>query len=433
MLEIDDIRKKLTVRVNDGTGVLVSPLDKDILYVFTCRHVVLDEGKNILPLDKITISYDELNSEQEHVFTIQSIEVSEQENNDIAVLVVKRDIDVPHLYISSDRIKCYHIGFPKSRKDAENKIGNILVLHIAHFDSNSDIDIVEYQYDVEIKENEIKGMSGGGIFNKDGKLVGIHTQSAMHDKQEMLGKGGMIPIGLYFQLIKENKMSLVFEFDLQNFREMVTWIFDYGNQVAIKRKISQFYSDIAFYKEIVQKWSPEKIMDVLRVNGKIDPYVRIESLDKKYWNAFTLFVVSIISFLDLNEADGERAIMMIYENFHFCYNDKEIDVYEVREKIDSKLLVGKKRGAYLVVGGLNNPNCLIGCYAPPESIVPNIMKARIIEQGDISQSREIFLDETMIINNHIFERVLEKCADDEQIQKVTIEHFRQDLKRIIKL
>ena len=432
MLGIDDIKQKLTVRVNDGTGVLVSPLDKDILYVFTCRHVVLDEGKNILPLDKITISYDEL-SKQTHTFTIQSIEVSEQENNDIAVLVVKRDIDVPHLYISSDRIKCYHIGFPKSRKDAEDKIGNTLVLHIAHIDSNSETDIVEYQYDVNNKENEIKGMSGGGIFNQDGKLVGIHTQSAMHDKQEMLGKGGMIPIRLYFQLIKENKMSPVFEFDLQNFREMVTWIFDYGNQVAIKRKISQFYSDIAFYKEIVQKWSPEKIMDVLRVNGKIDPSVRIESLDKKYWHAFTLFVVSIISFLDLNEADGERAIMMIYENFHFCYNDKEIDVYEVREKIDSKLLVGKKRGAYLVVGGLNNPNCLIGCYAPPESIVPNIMKARIIEQGDISQSREIFLDETMIINNHIFERVLEKCADDKQIQKVTIEHFRQDLKRIITL
>ena len=55
MLEIDDIKQKLTVRVNDGTGVLVSPLDKDILYVFTCRHVVLDEGKNILPLDKIII------------------------------------------------------------------------------------------------------------------------------------------------------------------------------------------------------------------------------------------------------------------------------------------------------------------------------------------------------------------------------------------
>lgn len=103
MLGIDDIKQKLTVRVNDGTGVLVSPLDKDILYVFTCRHVVLDEGKNILPLDKISISYDESNSKQAHIFTIQSIAVSEQGDCDIAVLVVKRDIDVPHLYIPQIR------------------------------------------------------------------------------------------------------------------------------------------------------------------------------------------------------------------------------------------------------------------------------------------------------------------------------------------
>lgn len=433
MLGIDDIKQKLTVRVNEGTGVLVSPLDKGILYVFTCKHVISDKEKNILPLDKISVSYDELNSKQTHVFTIQSVEVSEQEDNDVAVLVVKRDIELPHLYISSDRTECYHIGFPKNRRDAENKIGNILVMHIAHFDGNSEMEIVEYQYDVQNTGKEIKGMSGGGIFNKDGKLVGIHTQSAMHDEQEMLGKSGMIPVGLYFLLIKESKMSPVFEFDLQNFKEMVTWIFDYGNQIAIKRKLSQFFSDIAVYKEIVQKWSPEKILDILKEKGKIDPYVRLESLDKKYWHAFTLFVVSIISFLDLNETDSESAIMTIYENFHFCYNDKEIDVYKVREEMDGKFLVGKKRGAYFVVGGLNNPNCLIGCYAFPESSVPNIMKARIIEKGDISQSRDVFLDETMIINNHIFERVLEKCADNEQIQKVTIKHFREVLRKIVKL
>ena len=433
MLGIDDIKQKLTVRVNEGTGVIVSPLDKDILYVFTCKHVISDKEKNMLPIDKISISYDEANIQYAHAFSLLNIVVSGKCEDDVAVLVVKRDIEIPHLYISSDRIGCFHVGFSKNRKDAENKIGNILVMHIAHFDGNSEMEIVEYQYDIQNTDKEIKGMSGGGIFNKDCKLVGIHTQSAMHDEQEMLGKSGMIPVELYFLLIKENKMSPVFEFDLRNFREMVTWIFDYGNQVAIKRKVSQFFSDIAVYKEIVQKWSPEKIMDILKKKGKIAPSVRLESLDKKYWHAFTLFVVSIISFLDLSEEDSECAIMTIYENFHFCYSDKEIDVYKVREEMDGNLLVGKKRGAYLVVGGLNNPNCLIGCYTQPESIVPNIMKARIIEKGDISQSRDVFLDETMIINNHIFERVLEKCADDEQIQKVTIEHFRKVLRKIIQL
>ncbi len=429
MLGIDDIKQKLTVRVNDGTGVLVSPLDKDILYVFTCRHVVLDEGKNILPLDKIIIRYDELRK-QTHVFTIQSIEVSEQENNDIAVLVVKRDINVPHLYISSDRIKCYHIGFPKSRKDAENKIGNILVLHIAHFDSNSDIDIVEYQYDVGNKENEIKGMSGGGIFNQDGKLVGIHTQSAMHDKQEMLGKGGMLPVSLFLQLIAEKKLPPVLKFDLNHFGKMVGWVFDFSRERFVDDRTAQFASDLDQYKAIVEQWSPIRIFDVLKKEGKISKETQLESLDQRYWQAFTLFIVGVIALLDLNEPDCEKAIVSLYEKFHYCYSNEELDVYEVREKLEPKLVVGKIKGAYLVVGGLNE-TVFYGSFAPPKAQVPDLRKAEIICENDISRSRSNVFSQMTIINNNIFEVAVKDCANT--INPVTIAHYRDKLKQIIEV
>ena len=429
MLEIDDIKQKLTVRVNDGTGVLVSPLDKDILYVFTCRHVVLDEGKNILPLDKIIIRYDELRK-QTHVFTIQSIEVSEQENNDIAVLVVKRDINVPHLYISSDRIKCYHIGFPKTRKDAEKKIGNILVLHIAHFDSNSDIDIVEYQYDVENKENEIKGMSGGGIFNQDGKLVGIHTQSAMHDKQEMLGKGGMLPVSLFLQLIAEKKLPPVLKFDLSHFGKMVGWVFDFSREHFVDDRTTQFASDLDQYKAIVEQWSPIRIFDVLKKEGKISRETQLESLDQRYWQAFTLFIVGVIALLDLNELDCEKAIVSLYEKFHYCYSNEELDVYEVREKLEPKLVVGKIKGAYLVVGGLNE-TVFYGSFAPPKAQVPDLRKAEVICENDISRSRSNVFSQMTIINNNIFEVAVKDCAN--AIKTVTIAHYRDKLKQIIEV
>ena len=430
MLGIDDIKQKLTVRVNDGTGVLVSPLDKDILYVFTCRHVVLDEGKNILPIDNISISYDEANSKQAHVFTIQSVEVSEQVDNDIAVLVVKRDIDIPHLYISSDRIGCFHIGFPKSRKNAEDKIGNTLVLHIAHFDSNSETDIVEYQYDVNNKENEIKGMSGGGIFNKDCKLVGIHTQSAMHDKQEMLGKCGMIPISLFLQLIAEKKLPPVLKFDLSYFGKMVGWVFDFSCERFVDDRTAQFTSDLDQYKAIVEQWSPIRIFDVLIKNGKINEGTKLEGLDQRYWQAFTLFIVGVIALLDLNEPDGEKAIVSLYEKFHYCYSNEELDVYDVREKLEAKLVVGKIKGAYLVVGGLNK-TVFYGNYAAPKAQVPDLRKAEIIEENDISRSRSNVFNQMTIINNNIFETAVKDCANT--IKEVTIEHYRNKLKEIIEV
>ena len=430
MLGIDDIKQKLTVRVNDGTGVLVSPLDKDILYVFTCRHVVLDEGKNILPIDNISISYDEANSKQAHVFTIQSVEVSEQVDNDIAVLVVKRDIDIPHLYISSDRIGCFHIGFPKSRKNAEDKIENTLVLHIAHFDSNSETDIVEYQYDVNNKENEIKGMSGGGIFNKDCKLVGIHTQSAMHDKQEMLGKCGMIPISLFLQLIAEKKLPPVLKFDLSYFGKMVGWVFDFSCERFVDDRTAQFTSDLDQYKAIVEQWSPIRIFDVLIKKGKINEGTKLEGLDQRYWQAFTLFIVGVIALLDLNEPDGEKAIVSLYEKFHYCYSNEELDVYDVREKLEAKLVVGKIKGAYLVVGGLNK-TVFYGNYAAPKAQVPDLRKAEIIEENDISRSRSNVFNQMTIINNNIFETAVKDCANT--IKEVTIEHYRNKLKEIIEV
>ena len=430
MLGIDDIKQKVTVRVNDGTGVLVSPFDKEVLYVFTCKHVVLNEEKNILPVGNISVNYDEWNSKRTHNFTVQSVIVSNQEDNDVAVLVVKRDIDVPHVYISSERTGCFHIGFPKNRKDAEDKIGNILVLHIAHFDSNSDINIVEYQYDVGNKENEIKGMSGGGIFNQDGKLVGIHTQSAMHDKQEMLGKGGMLPVSLFLQLITEKELSPVLKFDLSHFGKMVGWVFDFSRERFVDDRTAQFASDLDLYKVIVEQWSPIRIFDVLKKEGKINKETKLESLDQRYWQAFTLFIVGVIALLDLNEPDGEKAIVSLYEKFHYCYSNEELDVYDVREKLEAKLVVGKIKGAFLVVGGLNK-TVFYGNYAAPKAQVPDLRKAEIIEENDISRSRSNVFNQMTIINNNIFETAVKDCANT--IKEVTIEHYRNKLKEIIEV
>lgn len=430
MLGIDDIRQKLTVRVNDGTGVLVSPLDKNVLYVFTCKHVVLDGEKNILPIGNISVNYDEWNSKQMHIFTVQSVIVSDQEDNDVAVLVVKRDMVVPHLYISSERMGCFHVGFPKNRKDAEDKVCNILVLHIVHFDSDSEKEIVEYQYDVQNNDKEIKGMSGGGIFNKDGKLVGIHTQSSMHDKDEMLGKSAMLPVALYLQLIAERKLPPVHKYDLQQFGEMVKWIFDFSRECFVDERTAQFASDLDPYKSIVENWSPIRIFEILIKNGKINEGTKPESLEQRYWQAFTLFIVGVIALLDLKESDGEKVIISLYEKFHYCYSDEELDVYDVRDNLEAKLVVGKIKGAYLVVGGLNK-TVFYGNYAPPKAKVPDLSKAEIVKENDISRSRSTIFKQMTIINNNIFEAAVRDCANT--IEDVTIKHYREKLKEIIKV
>lgn len=155
-------------------------------------------------------------------------------------------------------------------------------------------------------------------------------------------------------------------------------------------------------------------------------------MNQDYWKAFTLFVVGIIAFLGLDENDGEKVIVNLYGNFHYCYSKEMLDVYDVREKLDAKLIVGKFTGAYLIVGGLNK-TVFYGSYVPPEVKVPYINKAERISENDISRSRSNVFNKMTILNNNIFESAVEDCANNQNIDKVSIEHYREKLKEIIKV
>ena len=430
---IDQIKAYWLVRVNDGTGIIVSPLDDSILYIFTCTHVIKDKSNELISKENISVRYDEHTSKNDHTFEIIDV-VTDNDQKDVAILVVKRDLDdIPHLYLSSEKQECYHIGFPENRKKIEGNFQESLVLQISIFDGNHEDELVEYEYQKTPTDKELKGMSGGGIFNKSGEMVGIHTQSSMPDEKELLGKSVMIPIALYLKLIKQNDLSPVLEYDLQRFGDMVSWIFNFDGEKVLEDSTAQFSAEIDVYKEVVQEWSPLQIFDVLVKNGKMDSNVKIESLNQAYWQAFTLFVVAIIAFLDLKESDGEKAILFIFDKFHYCYfkSDEEIDVWKVKDELPPEAVIGMHKKAFLVVGGLKK-SLLRGSIKPSTAIVPDIRNGEVISDNDISRSRsrkQIF-DRMTIINNNIFEKVVEFCA--EMNDEVSIKLYRDKLVEMIK-
>lgn len=72
-----------------------------------------------------------------------------------------------------------------------------------------------------------------------------------------------------------------------------------------------------------------------------------------------------------------------------------------------------------------------GNYAPPKAKVPDLSKAEIIKENDISRSRSTIFKQMTIINNNIFEAAVRDCANT--IEDVTIKHYREKLKEIIKV
>lgn len=425
-MDKDYIKNHLTVRVNDATGVLVSPCDKELLYVFTCKHVINKK-------DDLKVRYDSQEGQEERFFEVCNVVTVEDEKSDMAIIIVKKNgLNVAHLYPSSDRRNCYHIGFPSCRVEEQDKFQNCRVSYISHFDSGDESRLIEYEYEKALTHNEIVGMSGGGIFNDKGCLVGIHTQLPVKPEKEMHGKGVMIPISHYFELISSKNLSPVYKYDLCKFGEMIHWVFDFKEQIFVCQKSKQFLSDIVPYKKVVSNLSPKKVIDILKNRGKISPNTQIESLHDGYWKAFTLFLVGILSFLDCEDSIDEDIIIKLYEKFHYCYSEEEIDTYKVRETLNEKHLLGKEQGAYLIVGGLKQ-TVFNGCFLRPTTVVPDISKAHMIDNYDISYGKEYWLNPVTIVNNIIFEKAVEKCADKEDLDSVSINEYREQLKKVFNL
>lgn len=425
-MDKDYIKKHLTVRVNNATGVIVSPCDKELLYVFTCKHV-LESTKDPV------VKYDSQEGQEEHCFEVCNVEMLEDENSDVAIIVIKRKgLDLEHLYPSSDRTKCYHIGFPSCRVEEQDKFQNSRVSYINDFDSDDESGLIEYEYNQAPRNEEMKGMSGGGIFNDKGCLVGIHTQSSIKDSKEMLGKAVMIPISHYLKLIVSKNLPPVYKYDLKQFGAMVKMVFDFTDQSVLFNKVTDFLDDIHPYKNTISKWSPEGIIKILIKNGKIIEGTKLEELNDGYWKAFTLFLVGLISYLGLSEQEGEEVVLKLYENFHYCYSDKEMDIYKVETDLNPAHLIGKNSNAILVVGGLKK-TIFTGCYIHPRSKVPDISVAKVIDEHDISIGMGPLMRKTFIINNLIFENAVEKCADEENVSRVTINEYRELLKKVFNI
>ena len=425
-MDKDYIKNHLTVRVNDATGVIVSPCDTDLLYVFTCKHVINTKKD-------LKVKYDTQEGLKGQSFEVCKVVFSEDENSDVAIIIVRRNgLDVGHLYPSSERINCYHFGFPSCRVEARDKLQNGRINYISHFDSVDESRLIEYEYEKALTHNEMKGMSGGGIFNDKGCLVGIHTQLPVKPEKEMQGKGVMIPISHYIELISTLSIPPVYKYDLTQFGLMVNMVFDFTDQSVLFKRVTDFLDEIYPYKNIISRWSPERIINVLIKNGKIIEGTKLEELNDGYWKAFTLFLVGLISYLGLTEKEGEKVVLRLYEDFHYCYSDKKMDIYKVETELNPAHLIGKNSNAILVVGGLNN-TIFTGCYIHPKNKVPDISIAKVIDEHDIAIGREHLMRNTVIVNNIIFEKAVEKCADNEDLDSVSINDYREQLKKVFNI
>lgn len=395
-----DELKKLTVRIGSkdgGSGVLMKPLQSDVLYILTAWHCLEEiEGEDY----QFFFAEGQYQNEAIHIR-----KVYHDETTDAAIIEIDRFQDTRFVGFADKpemhQTECYHTGFPHCRADEDSEreygmrvIDNVLQDHKG---------LVEYTYSKIPQKHELTGMSGGGVFDDCFHLLGIHKQSAVKDDKEQLGAALYIPCRCYHQLIVKEGLSPIYEFDLSTFRPFKDVIFKFNNQGA-ERDLETLLGETASMQIGLMNKSPKELFEGFQEQRKCTEKVMAYSLSKDDWARFGEFLLAtkILRPDKVNDYD----VKQIGLYFQYVYSSKDFDMFDVRKSLDLKKM-GKYMGAecVYVIGGVTSKTVAYDVIQGEK--VPDLSVANGNEDFDIADGGQGFMNNLTFVNCHLFRDVME--------------------------
>lgn len=399
-MSYQDEIKSVTVRVSNGSGVIVQPLEDNCFYILTAYHVV--EGK---ALDQITLDFESSSFLDGKTVKIQGMYVNEKQ--DAAILKIERkEGKIASFYPTAtnrkDDTTYWHAGYPNNQNNPG--IASCCKLHDFYVWLGSyDNDFEEYKYPYHLLKAELEGMSGGGIFDNHHHLIGVHKSLAAKEETEQLGKNVMIPWNCFEQLIVKNGLSHVARFNLSTFEAFKDEIFSFEGNLGAKKKLEVLLLSLAQYRTEILGISPLKYYDEFQKSRKVKEYTHAPDLKKEDWVKFGEFIVAMKAIWGLDVINN---LNEVFPKFQYVQSANDFDIFEVTQKLDPSLLgIVSDTNVVFVVGGIQNK----GYHQDVKSKnIPDIAVGLKPGQGfDIARTGRAALNAFTFVNAHFFKEAME--------------------------
>lgn len=409
-MSIVDDYKLFTLRVADGSGILVKTTNPDKWYVLTAWHCIELLGKDI----PLTFAPDiDIDAE------FQIRDVFHDDAGYAAIIVVDK---IEHDFVQASfaekpnypEVKCCHTGFPectkteKGREFRSHGINKILDDHGS---------LVRYQYSPQPLNKELKGMSGGAIIDYDFQIYGLHEASEELDEDEMLGYGCYIPVSRYTALIRDKNLDPIAvpesPFDLSCFKDFESDIFSFSQFHGIEVDLEDLLSRLAYELSKIMQLSPRELYNAFQNARAGCTPVPCKNLIKEHWISFGEFVLVASIMLEVDLKDG---VDKLYSKYQFVQSDKDFDLAYVRKELNP-ILVGKvSADTKIVIGGIRSSGY---DYDVMSSNIPDVANARETEELDIATTGRGGLSRLTFINSRLFwdalkenSKAIKGCHDD---------------------
>ncbi|MGY3945247.1 ABC-three component system protein [Aeromonas tecta] len=305
----DDLIISYAVKVNNGSGVLVSTLSLDFTYVLTAHHVINDPDTPII-VSRNGIELTIIGTPYHHpVHDCSIIKVEYQ--NSISQHIWRGE------QAAGSRIS--YVGFPRSNIGSDRP-------HKIYIGTSNDKanQLIVCNLENSPGQESIQGMSGGGVYciqQGHPHLWGVETRMDDEDPEARYGRIRCCSIECFDQIIEENHLTQMTPFYMQGFSNFKNDIFSFNaakpkNIVLLREKLNEqaawlIEKNMPAPYDLMMRYKRELLL------GNKEPDSTI--LERDLWVAYLEFSV-ICSILDGVDVIDMNYLSSLDRRFRFMYS-----------------------------------------------------------------------------------------------------------------
>jgi hypothetical protein len=414
--------RALTVKVNNGSGCLFQPFTTDYSYVLTARHIIKD-----LSIDAIKIEQ-QIGKEPVILELIEPPYYDESDNarDGAAIIKIKKNDTEEILPVYNKELKydASHIyklcGYPlKRRNDDDSYRSNEVELKEEKLNN-----FVEAEIHGRPVFREVEGMSGGGILRESGsniELIGIQSEMAAKDEDEILGRINFIPLDSFCELIEKKGLSPLMPSYLACFSHLKDLIFPLNNLVPNYISLKEYLLNHVKSK-LCESIFPYQVLEEYKERLLISGHSSENLFNKHLWITFLEFIV-----INLMEEATEDISIELVNGFlsknKFLFGISKDWIQLIRDIYKSNLKGLCKGGAIIVSTDIDKTPAVVSI---PKANIPDIAKVlRNDDKLQIDSGIDIYSDFSLF---HIYK--FQKDLLDKQFKYsnniLTISDFFKD-------
>lgn len=315
--------KNSTVKVMEGSGVIICPFTDEYSYIFTAKHVIAE------------IDIEDIHIESVNGLDIRVLDKLEHNDIDLAILKISKVAEGVHFYESnyenfSQNLKLY--GYPEQNRHQEKVVDQLGSYNCELHDIGDEKYI--FLLDVIAPIDDVEGFSGGGIFSIDretGSFSILAVEIGMRNPESSNSQVDAIKIDRYIEILNENNWQLVIPSYLRNFETYRNIIFEYidlendGSLNGIKGCLRTILEEYGVTNSLTI--NPNSILEKFENKILTHEQKKNDLYNRCLWRGFLEFLSIYLSLNPPLDSDScnENYLDELFVKFRFVFDHKKVN------------------------------------------------------------------------------------------------------------